>query len=249
MPMVSVITASSADPSREAFWGALATSVNCQQGVEVEWLVAAPEGAATARMLGRLEALLTEPSVTLRHVPVLPASSVGARRNAALKRAEGDYVTSLDDDDVLAGPGSLSRRVAALEESGAMWSMGQFLDFWGDRSVSWSGQLPAGMYEFPRDTELLLPEGFPASAHTSTVLAETSVVRDVGGWHQTLRAAEDLDLLYRLVAAGGAAVMIPETVLLYRKHGASIMAKIDRLEDRQVIRSLRQRYDLPPLAA
>lgn len=247
MHTVSIITPTSADPRREGYWEALATSVNCQTNVDVEWLVAAPRGRDTVHMLNRLEAAITSPTVALSHVPVTDSSTVGARRNSALRKATGAYTINLDDDDILAGADSISARIDAAGRSGALWSLGQFRDYHGDHAEAWGRQLSAGTYRLPDQISLLLPDDVPALAHTGAILAETDLLHHAGGWHPTLPAAEDLDLLYRLCWTTSSVAVAPETVLLYRKHPASIMANVDRTEDRRVIAELRAKYGLPPL--
>lgn len=246
MPLVTVITATSAIPERQPFWEALATSVNCQAGVEVEWLIAAPHSPGADDMLSRVGDAITSPGVALSHVPVPLASTVGSRRNAALRRASGQYVVNLDDDDMLAGAHSLSCRVSELESSGAQWVAGRTVNYGVSRLLDWE-QLPSGRYSLPGDVGLVLPEDLPLTIHTSAVLASTDLIRGVGGWHPTLPAAEDIDLLYRLCLSTRSFSMVEDVVLLYRKHAESTMAKISRKDDRELISSLRDQYGLPPM--
>ena len=147
-----------------------------------------------------------------------------ATRNAGLALSNARYVLFLDDDDMLTR-GALERLVRAITHRASMAAVGASRRFaengmarrqFGHPRVQWTGQVWR---------EAVFGWGTVPGA----ILFAQEALERVGGWDESIRWAEDHDLLLR-VSALGAFAFDPWTVLAYRLHGASTRALIERSE-------------------
>jgi glycosyltransferase involved in cell wall biosynthesis len=155
-----------------------------------------------------------------------------AARNAGTKAASGEYIAYLDADDIWV-PEKLAVQYAALQSYGR--PAFSFTDFrlFDDRGVySAKSELlrRSGFRKTARGTRghadiLITAEGNRRPVlYESYILPSTALVRRsdalaVGGFDETLRAAEDYEFflrLYNLVPA----VVVLKPLLLYRQHAA-----------------------------
>lgn len=138
---------------------------------------------------------------------------VSAARNVGTALAAGPYVAYLDADD-LWGPEKLALQVIALQgqpDAVLCHTGGRIVDADGTRTESW----PYGrQYDGYRD---LLRSPFLG---TPSVLVRRSSLQDVGGWDETLRYAEDVDLWLRLIRLGPF-VYLPQELFSYRQHDSN----------------------------
>jgi len=162
--------------------------VRGQRGVGLEVVVvdeASSDGTAAAI------AALGDPRISvLRHdVP----QGVARARNAGIRAARGQWLAFTDDDDVWS-PNKLSAQLASLRTfpearwacSGAVWVF-DGLRLGRPEPVPPSGDIAAGML-----TGNLVPGG------ASGVLAQSELVRDVGGFDPAFSTLADWDLWTRL---------------------------------------------------
>jgi len=151
-----------------------------------------------------------------------------AARNRGAAEATGEWVAFLDADDMWE-----PERVATLlgfagkhEDASAFTSAARVMEADGTRTStilrckSADGTI-RGVDFLDRDK---------GSINGSSVLVRRDVFRDSGGFDETLRSAEDVDLWLRLTRHGPI-VMHPEPLLLYRTHGKKISG--NRLRDAQ----------------
>lgn len=136
-------------------------------------------------------------------------------RNVGVARATGQFVAFLDSDDVWL-PEKLERQLAALLASpGSRWSYTLFdhIDEHGAfmaplRGGDWAAR-SGWIIESMVSEEVLVM--------VQSVLAETSLVREVGGFDETPALREDLDLCFRL-AVRSEACAVAENLLRVRHH-------------------------------
>lgn len=160
-----------------------------------------------------------------------PDRGVSWARNVGIEAARGDWIAFLDDDD-LWSPDKLARQRQAAQPTGAGFVYGSALVV--DERLA-----PIGYEAAPAPEELLRRLGshnaVPGSA--SMVLVRTSVVREVGGFDETLDHYADWDYWLRLAAATELAAA-PGTLVAYVRHGGAMSAtalhtmgdELDRLE-------------------
>jgi len=139
-----------------------------------------------------------------------------AARNTGLARARGRYVLFLDDDDRLVP--------TALEVLGRALDGVPDAFVAGGRKVVFDDEGNRKPWPHPRRrwvgkplNDVLL--GWVLSP--GECLWRTEVLRESGGWREDLSHAEDQELWLRL-AVERPAVIVPDTVLEYRRHGAQV---------------------------
>ncbi len=178
-----------------------------QRDVDLEVLVV-DDGSATSG-----SRLPNDPRLRLlRHGS---ARGVAAARNSGLASARGRYVAFVDDDDLFA-PDKLALQVAALRSEGAGWACcGAVLVDHDLRVISPQPEPPAGEVA----DQLLVINPIPGGG--SGVLAETSLVRRVGGYDPSFSMFADWDLWVRLALQSPLAA-VARPLLAYRLHAGAM---------------------------
>ena len=214
-PAVTVVI-----PTKDRF-GLLRTtlaSVLAQSGVDVRVVVVEDGGAdGTA---GRLSGV--DPRVrAVRHPRSL---GVARARNTGLAQVDTPWVAFVDDDDLWA-PGKLSRQLAAVADDPACrWACSTAVFFTPAGLLLELHEVPAG-----RDlsVELLRINVVPGGG--SGVLADTALVREVGGFDPELANLADWDCWLRLAQRSPVA-RVAQADVAYRRHGAGMAHAVGRSE-------------------
>jgi glycosyltransferase involved in cell wall biosynthesis len=137
---------------------------------------------------------------------------VSAARNAALAAATGRYVAFLDDDDGWL-PEKLAKQVAYLDAHPAValvYTRAEARYDDGRRCVVPRTQTPAETLEALLASDVIM--------HSSVMVRRTTL-EAVGGFDETMRAAEDYDLWLR-IAARYRIACLSKTLTIYRASGS-----------------------------
>jgi glycosyltransferase involved in cell wall biosynthesis len=193
---------------RPALLGCALTSALAQRGVALEAVVV-DDGSIPA--LDR-DGLGRDPRVVLlRHGST---RGMAAARNTGLRVARGKWVAFLDDDDAWA-PDKLRRQIEEAQRTRAGFA------YAGAIAVSPAGQVVARLAApAPRDLYARLLERNVIPAGASNVIAQTGVVRNLGGFDEALPHLADWDMWIRLAAAATAAAL-PDQLVAYRHHAGN----------------------------
>lgn len=162
--------------------------------------------------------LAVEATADPRIVPVYHPTQrgVAAARNSAARRARGEFLADLDDDDLLIADG-VARRYQYLLAHPEFWAAhanalkidedGRYLIgedvanfFCADR-----GHCARLFY-----TSMMIP-------NASTAMYRRAALLDLGGWDESLSCCEDYDLWLRSLQRYGPPGFVDAFVALYRK--------------------------------
>jgi glycosyltransferase involved in cell wall biosynthesis len=136
--------------------------------------------------------------------------------NTGIERASAHYIARMDADDV-ALPARFEKQVAFLDANPRCLVVGS------DMTVVDEEGEPVGVRWFPRShPEIVqaLMNGVSPLGHPA-VMMRRSAVLEAGGYREDHFPSEDLDLWLRLCDAGEL-VNLPEQLLRYRRHTATI---------------------------
>ena len=154
---------------------------------------ASTDGTAQVAARVAAELALNVVLVEIEGSPLGPA----AARNRGIAVAQSDVIGFLDADDVWLAPFPASC-AAALEE-GAMVAIGRTANVVATEHDDWE------------------PVGEPVHMYVpSAGLFQRSALDEVGGFDESLRRGEDLDLFLRLADAGVQVTLVDDVILEYR---------------------------------
>ena len=145
----------------------------------------------------------------------------GAARNAGVRAAKGEWLAFLDADDEWL-PGKLERSLAHAE--GASLIAHDYIEVKGEHEtpMDCTRHLRAASDPFAA----LMLRGFIPSI---TVLAKRADVLAVGGFEESLPAAQDYDLWLKLLSLPDARlVMFPEALSRYYVSGTGITSRVEQ---------------------
>jgi GT2 family glycosyltransferase/glycosyltransferase involved in cell wall biosynthesis len=131
--------------------------------------------------------------------------------NRALERATGDWVVLLDHDDLLEEQALFRIAQAAIEEDP---------DFiYSDEALITPDGATVRRYAYRPAFSLEHLRSHPYIVHL--VAFRTSMMRDIGGFDESLRISQDYDLILRAAERAKTITHIPEILYRWRIHGGS----------------------------
>lgn len=247
-PRITLITVSDAREERTKFHHSLALSIAAQKNVSIEWLWAMPENENTNLAFSKISSYLDGSEISLNKVETKQGMTVGQRRNLALSRASGEFISGIDDDDVLYSSNVLFNSVSPMmKDKDIHWTASPIYDLVELEFSIWDGQLAKGVYNLDEELlNILTSTPAPVSIHPTTIVSRTSIEKEHGGWDESLSQAEDIVRALRLAKIGhGKMEMISTLGWLYRKHNNSMMADPEILrKDAEIINNVYKEYDI-----
>ena len=148
---------------------------------------------------------------------------VSAARNRGIAAARGRWVAFCDDDDLWA-PQKLSAQIKAMADRGVAWSCTSVVIVDNDLRIVGHQHVKDGDIL----ANLLNANVLPGAG--SAVIAETDLVRSIGGFDETLSFSEDWDLWIR-VAQRSALAGIDAPLTAYRQTVGSASSNVGRMRD------------------
>jgi GT2 family glycosyltransferase len=145
---------------------------------------------------------------------------VAAAGNRGLEEARFAWAARLDADDVFL-PGKLERQIAFLARYPDARIVGTLACF-----INHAGK-PLGLVGTegpftPAEYDRLVRGNRPVYFVNSSTLMHRETVLAAGGYRDAFAPAEDVDLWIRMQERGHLMLKVPEPLLLYRLHGASL---------------------------
>jgi SAM-dependent methyltransferase len=155
---------------------------------------------------------------------------VSSARNAGIAAVTGRWVLFLDADDWL-DDDFLTRMLAALSAR-----PGSCVARCRHARVTPSGAEIVGPENDPDQDHFFETLARRAMGATHAYLTETALVREVGGFDETLKSCEDWDLWQRIARTGAHLATVPDVLAYYRMQRASLTSDGFRLlQDARVV--------------
>ncbi len=159
-------------------------------------------------------------------------ASAASSRNVGLGHASGRWVAFCDDDDLWA-PHKLRRQLDELHRSSADWSCTGAVTVGPDlRSI--------GHERFDPHDERTMRDWNLVPGGGSSVMASADVLRELGGFDESLSNMEDWELWIRL-ADHGPVAPVDSPLVAYRLWPGSKSARVDGM--RRSARTILERHD------
>ena len=193
----------------------------------------------TAQWL-REAALEAGPTLRVRTQPTL--LKAGPARNLLIREdAPADtWIVPLDDDDLLLQRALFHYADQIQRHPGRPWLVADFLRVDQDRRYLPNEDYYAWQFDSPR---AMLQAIFRAEHFIQgNVCYSRALFDEVGGYDETIKMAEDLDLYVRFLLAGHLPVICPHISHLHRFHTSNVSIGVDADHHAQDLRIIYDNY-------
>ncbi len=218
-PLVSVIMA---NLNGAAHIAAAVRAVLGQSLTDLELIIADDGSSDDSLARARAAAGGDSRLILLEHAS---PSGPAAARNRALGAARGRWIAIVDNDDIIA-PQRLEQLIAAATQDGADIAADDLIVFYQDGAapahahLHWDAPRWISPAAYERSNRMLGPG--PSLGYLKPVFK-----RSLGAvYDETLRIAEDSDLILRLLLSGARMRVYPQPGYFYRKHAGSISHRL-----------------------
>jgi GT2 family glycosyltransferase len=139
-------------------------------------------------------------------------------RNRGFALSKGEYIQFLDSDDYLESE-KIARQVAFLEETKAdvVYGDWRYRRHLADTRISYLDKIEVRGSQQDIVASLL---SLPWFVNGGAALYRRQAVNQVGGWDETLRAAQDIDFFTSIALSGAKIRYQPGCYFIYRNYGA-----------------------------
>lgn len=193
-------------------------AVLAQRDVDVE-VVVVDEGSSD----GSADAVAALGDPRVRVVRHEVARGLPAARNIGIAHVRDEWLAFCDDDDLWA-PTKLAEQLAAIDASGAVWSCTAAAEVDPQLSIiGWQRPPASGI-----DLEAMRGRN-PVPGGGSTVLVRRDAVLRLGGFDESMRAAEDWDMWWRLCSLGPPAT-VDRPLVAYRVWTQGMSRDLSRID-------------------
>lgn len=177
-------------------------------------------------------------------------------RNLGIDAARGAWISVQDSDD-LVHPDRLARLIRAAEQDGADIVADDLLIFQDDRRGPAARLMTSGLSDKPKRVTLAeyvdsnrLYGNRPSLGYLKPVFRASLFANGRFRYNESMRIAEDYDLVLRMLASGLSFLLTPELTYFYRKRSTSISHRLSEKTVADMLDADRKfRQDFPKLAA
>lgn len=149
----------------------------------------------------------------------LPNRGLVSTLNTGIDMTRTDWIARLDADDLMAET-RLERQFAFVANNAGLDIAASFVRYIDENgSVFGEGR---SRFTTHMAVQTALKEGDLIGLHHPSVLARTNSLREMGGYREEARLAEDTDLWTRMAERGMKILVQPEFLTFYRIHGQSV---------------------------
>ena len=160
---------------------------------------------------------------------------VSANLNDGVRKATGDYITYLCDDDLLTET-SVSDQVKCMEQSGADFMHGRAWTLWRDGKM----EVKAPDIQYPTLDEMIERNRI----HGGTLMYKADVFTRFGLFDESLTTGEEYEYSLRLLSRGAKIAHCNDILYIYRRHDAqkSLGKGVDQKARQVIIQGIKDRF-------
>jgi len=165
----------------------------------------------------------------------------GPARNVVIKNAHPHtWIVPLDDDDVMLQRNLYYHAALVKNNPDKQWFVNDFLRM--DEEKRYEPNKDYWAWQFDEPIEMLTQIFKGTCFMQGNVSYSKKIFDEVGGYHESLRMAEDLDLYVRFLLAGYMPGSSPHISHLHRNHRSNISIGVDKDKHHNDLEILYERY-------